>query len=179
MEAENKIISIALTGPESSGKSFTAEHLARFFDGWVVPEFAREYLNHLDREYNYSDILNIAKAQIDIEQKVIADAVKEEVDMVFFDNELINTQIWCEEKYATCDDFIKYAITQSPHDFYLLMKPDIAWEADPLRENPADRERLFDLHIHYLEKYQKSYTIISGGLKERLEMSVAIIKTFR
>jgi NadR type nicotinamide-nucleotide adenylyltransferase len=178
MAAENKIISIALTGPESSGKSFTAEYLARFFDGWVVPEFAREYLEQLDRAYQYQDIVNIARAQIDIEQKVTADAVKEEVDLIFFDNELINTQIWAEEKYGQADPLIQQGIVEANHTHYLLMKPDIPWEADPLRENPTDRDRLFQLHINYLEKFNKPYTVIEGELEKRLKLAVAIVKTW-
>ncbi len=178
MAEQNKIIKIAVTGPESSGKSYTSEYLARHFDGWVVPEFAREYLDRLDRPYNYDDILNIAKAQIDIEKKVTTDAIKEEVEIVFFDNELINTRIWCQEKYKTYDDFITQAILESNYDHYLLMCPDIEWKEDPLRENPNDRDRLFLLHIDYLEKFKKPYTIIEGSLTDRLKLGIAIIKTF-
>lgn len=178
MASQNKIVKIAVSGPESSGKSFTSEYLARVFDGWVVPEFAREYIDRLDRDYNYQDILNIAKAQIDIEQKVTADAIKEEVDIIFFDNELINTRIWCEEIYQTCDEFITQAIMEADYDHYLLMRPDIAWEPDPQRENPTDRDRLFQLHINYLEKFKKSYTILEGSFENRLKLGVAVIKTF-
>lgn len=178
MEKQNKIIKIAVTGPESSGKSYTSEYLARYFDGWVVPEFAREYLNHLDRPYNYDDILNIAKAQIDIEKKVIKDAITEEVDIVFFDNELINTKIWCEEKYNTCDDFITHAIQESNYDHYLLMKPDIEWEEDTLRENPHDRDRLFQMHVDNLEKFKKPYSVLEGSLQNRLNLGVEVIKKF-
>lgn len=178
MASQNKIIKITVTGPESSGKSFTSEYLAKYFDGWVVPEFGREYLEQLDREYNYQDIVNIAKAQIDIEQKVTADAIKEEVDIVFFDTDLINTKIWANEKYQKCDAFILDAIANSDYDHYLLMKPDIEWEADPLRENPTDRDRLFQFYIEHFNQYKKSFTIVEGGLKERLTLAVGIVKTF-
>jgi nicotinamide riboside kinase len=178
MASQNKIIKIAVTGPESSGKSFTSEYLARYFDGWVVPEFAREYLDHLDRAYNYDDILNIAKAQIDIEQKVTKDAIANDVDIIFFDNELINTRIWCEEKYKTSDEFITQAILESNYDHYLLMRPDIEWTEDPLRENPDDRDRLFQLHVNYLEKFKKPYSILEGNFNDRLKLGVGIIKTF-
>lgn len=178
MATQNKIIKIAITGPESSGKSFTSEYLARYFDGWVVPEFGREYLEQLDRDYNYSDILNIAKAQIDIEQKVTADAMKEEVDIVLFDTDLVNTKIWAEEKYQKCDEFIVQSIIESDYDHYLLMRPDIEWEPDPLRENRTERDRLFQLYIEHFNQYKKSFTIIEGGLNERLVLAVGVVKTF-
>jgi nicotinamide riboside kinase len=178
MASKNKIIKVAVTGPESSGKSYTSEYLARYFDGWVVPEFAREYLDRLDRPYNYEDILNIGKAQLDIEQKVTKEAISEDVNIIFFDNELINTRIWCEEKYKMCDEFIEQAIMEADYDHYLLMSPDIEWQPDPMRENPSDRDRLFQLHIDYLNKYKKSYSILEGNLNDRLKLGVAIIKTF-
>lgn len=178
MEEKNKIIKIAVTGPESSGKSFTSEYLARVFDGWLVPEFAREYLNHLDRDYNYQDILNIANGQIDVEKKITADAIKEEVDIILFDTELINTKIWAEEKYQKCENFIIKAIEESDYDHYLLMQPDIDWESDEQRENPDDRDRLFQLYIEHLNTYEKSYTIVQGGLEERLKLVNGVVKTF-
>lgn len=178
MAKESSVIKIAITGPESSGKSFTAEYLAKTFDGWVVPEFAREYLNKLDRKYEYEDVVQIAKGQLDIEQKVPKDAAKENVDIIFFDSELINTKIWCEEKFHNVDPFILEGIQKSEFDHYLLMRPDIEWESDPQRENPKDRDRLFNLHIENLNYFQKSYTILQGGLEERLKLAQAVVKTF-
>lgn len=178
METENKIIKIAITGPESSGKSFTTEYLARAFNGWMVPEYGREYLMHLDRDYTYDDVLNIAKGQIDVEKKVTADAITEDAGLVFFDTELINTKIWCDEVFKKCDDFIIQGIKNGDYDHYLLMKPDIDFEPDPLRENEFDRDRLFNLYLDVFSEYKKPYTIIDGNYEERLKKAMAIIKTF-
>ena|SRR5688572_2081792 len=179
MDQSIKTIKIAVTGPEASGKSYTSEYLARIFDGWVVPEFAREYLNYLDRAYNYQDVVNIAKGQMDVEQKVMADALKEHIDFVFFDSELINTRIWMDEKFGECEPFVLDAIQESDYDHYLLMKPDIEWEPDPLRENPYDRDRLFELHIQHLNFFQKSFTVIEGDRDQRLKMAIAVVKTLK
>src|SRR5687768_5125625 len=115
MASQNKIIKIAITGPESSGKSFTTEYLARAFDGWMVPEYGREYLQHLTREYTYDDVLNIAKGQMDVEEKVTHEAIEEDAGIVFFDSELINTKIWCDEVFRKCDSFIVDAIAASDY----------------------------------------------------------------
>jgi NadR type nicotinamide-nucleotide adenylyltransferase len=178
MAEQNKIIKIAVTGPESSGKTFTTEYLARTFDGWMVPEYGREYMEQLNRDYTYDDVVNIAKGQIDLEQKVTEDAIKEDAGIVFFDTELINTKIWCDEVFKKCEAFIIDGIINSDYDHYLLMKPDIEWEPDPLRESQHDRDRLFELYLDLLQANSKSYTIIQGDKQQRLLSAVNIVKTF-
>ncbi len=178
MESKNKIIKIAITGPESSGKSYTTEYLARAFDGWMVPEYAREYMEHLNKDYTYDDVINIAKGQIDVVKNVSEDGIKEDAGIIFFDSELINTKIWCDVVFKKCDELIIQGIKNDSYDHYLLMKPDIEWEEDPMRENPDDRNRLFELYIKNLEEFNKPYTIIDGGLEERLKKAMVIVNTF-
>ena len=83
---------IAITGPESTGKSYLTEKLARHFHAMWVPEFARVYIDHLDRDYTYDDILFIAKSQMESE----AVAIDRTKDFLFCDTELIVAKIWCE-----------------------------------------------------------------------------------
>jgi nicotinamide riboside kinase len=53
---------------------------------------------------------------------------------------------------------------------YLLCSPEgIAWETDPLREHPNDRERLFAVYEKELIQHGKSYKILRGGISERFE----------
>ena len=49
-----------------------------------------------------------------------------------------------------------------PQRRYLLCPPDLPWEADPLRENPHDRERLYDLYRRRLMDLGAIYQVISG-----------------
>ena len=61
----NQIIyKITITGPESSGKTTLARQLAEAFDTLWVPEYAREYIDQLNRPYRESDLLEIAKGQV-------------------------------------------------------------------------------------------------------------------
>ena len=48
--------------------------------------------------------------------------------------------------------------------FYLLCKPDIKWEKDPLREHPKNRMELFQLYKKELENLNHKYYILE---KER------------
>jgi nicotinamide riboside kinase len=67
---------IAITGPESTGKSQLAEKLAEYYQTLWVAEYAREYLEKINRPYNYNDVLEIAKAQLDEENKAAKKANK-------------------------------------------------------------------------------------------------------
>ena len=52
------LIRIAVIGPESSGKSSLCEELARHYQTIWIPEYAREYLNNLQRKYTIDDVIS-------------------------------------------------------------------------------------------------------------------------
>ena len=54
---------ILITGPESTGKTELAYYLSRHTGGRVVPEYARKYVQNLQRPYTYEDVLTIAERQ--------------------------------------------------------------------------------------------------------------------
>ena len=55
---------IVVIGPESTGKSTLSAQLAKYFSTNFVKEYAREYLENLERAYTESDLDVIAKGQI-------------------------------------------------------------------------------------------------------------------
>ena len=52
------------------------------------------------------------------------------------------------------------------------MKPDIPWIEDPLRENPHDRPRLFDMYHAELKHANHNYRIIEGASNHRLKTAI-------
>ena len=171
----SRIFRIAITGPESTGKSKLSEALAKHFGTLWVPEYSREYLEVLKRPYNYIDILAIARGQYEKEQEMIGKAKR----MIFCDTEFIVSRIWCDEKYGKCHPWILEMIEREPYDLYLLCNTDLPWEPDPLRENPDDRDRLLTRYKQELEVRGLSYTLISGKGQARVEMAIdAIIHNF-
>jgi nicotinamide riboside kinase len=60
-------------------------------------------------------------------------------------------------------------VAQDLFDLHTLCWPDIPWEADPLRENPDNRDKLFELYKASLIQYNKNFIIISCGLEKRFE----------
>ncbi len=162
---------IAITGPESTGKSFLAEKLAQHYHTMWVPEFARVYLDHLDRNYTYQDILFIAKSQMEIEHALTERAK----GFLFCDTELIVTKIWCEYKYGKCHQWILENLEKSNYDLYLLLNIDLPWQPDSQREHPDKRKELFDLYLKELISRELPFEIIDGNSEERLVKAIKII----
>lgn len=157
------------TGPESSGKTTLAMEIAKIKEGVFVPEYAREYLAKLGKEYVEEDLLLIAKGQYKLQEE----AKKNSEKRICFDTDLLTIKIWSEVKYGRCDEWILDRLYSNPNAFYILCKPDFPWEYDELRENPTDREELFNLYQKELESLNLPYQISSGTLSSRVEELIA------
>jgi nicotinamide riboside kinase len=155
------MLKIIVTGPESSGKTTLCKKLSKHFKIPFTKEFAREYLNVLSRDYSQDDLLKIAKGQLASEH-----------NFQLLDTDLITIKIWSEYKYGNCEKWILDTIEKQKTEkrFYLLCKPDIHWEADPLRENPNNRNGLFELYKKELEDLEYNYLIVKG--ENRVETSI-------
>ena len=160
---------IGITGPESSGKTTLANSLGVFYKCPIVTEFARDYLNSLTRKYKYHDLLHIAKGQRKLELQI-----EKKHNLIICDTTLQTIKIWSLEKFNKCDEWLLNQSADYTH--YLLCDPNIPWESDPLRENPLDRNRLFNIYIEELKG--KKFTIISGNKIERVEQAKKIINSY-
>ncbi|MGA3014061.1 MAG: ATP-binding protein [Bacteroidales bacterium] len=168
-----KIIKIAITGPESTGKSRLATELAEYYHTVYVPEFARGYINQLYRPYNQEDILAIAKGQIRYEKGYLKKANR----MLFCDTELIVTKIWSEVKYGDCDPWILQRIIENRYDLFLLCNIDLPWEEDPQREHPYMREKLFSLYYNELVGRDFPFKVVSGLELQRLMNAIGFVES--
>jgi len=165
------IIRIAITGPESTGKSMLTAQLAKRYKAAMVAEYAREYLEKLGRPYEYHDILKIAKGQFSIEKAILKSTEK----FLFTDTEAIVTKIWCDVKYGKCHPWILEQVQNHPYDLYLLCNIDLPWEDDPLREHPDKRKVLFNLYMKELVQRNLPFSIISGSGDNRLQEAIKVI----
>ncbi len=161
------LIRIVITGPESTGKTVLAERLARHYNAPFIPEYARDYIQQLNRKYNVEDVEKIAFRQVELEKEY-----SEKADSIlFYDTYLIITKIWLEVVFKKHLEWIDDMLKERHIDRYLLCYPDIPWEADPVRENGGImREILFEKYRLELESYQLSYRIIKG--ESRFDLAV-------
>ncbi len=165
---------IALTGPESTGKSWLAKKLAKHFNTVWVPEYAREYLEANGPEYDYTDIVFLAKEQKERENSLANVAT----DLLFCDTEPIVTKIWSEVVFKKCDPWIENEIKSHPYNLYLLCYPDIDWEPDVLRENPYNRLEIFELYVKELESRKLNYFVVKGKGRQRFYNALQAVNRF-
>lgn len=158
---------IAILGPECSGKTTLANQLSKKLDADFVEEYAREYLKELDRPYEMFDLNNIAKEQARLN--------KQSTDKPYFiaDTELLTIKIWSMVRFKQVSDTVSELLKEQDFDLYLLCKPDIPWEADPMREHPTERMDLFSIYESELEFRNAHFRVIEG--ENRLEKAINYI----
>ena len=162
---------VIITGPESTGKSRLTKALAKHYNIPFAKEYARYYLEQTNGEYHQDDLLEIAKGQMDLEDKVSSGSD----GIVLCDTGLEVIRIWSEWKYNNCDpQILKDSFARQP-DLYLLLKPDIPWMPDKLRENPNDRDELYQNFKAVLSEYDSRVIEISDYWENRLHTSIAAI----
>ena len=99
------------------------------------------------------------------EEKIMENKAKEKNHpYLFSDTNLLVYQVWMEFRYGYCPEWIKDEVKHSNYDLQLLLKPDIPWQADPLRENPHNREQIY-LQYETLLQNQKGRWESIGGVQ--------------
>ncbi|MFB9865147.1 AAA family ATPase [Rufibacter immobilis] len=166
------MIKIAITGPESTGKSTLAAQLARHYGAPWVPEYARTYLNQLDRPYEAPDLDTMAQGQLDLWQ---AEA-RENPSLLFLDTELLVLKIWSEHAYGNCSAFILQELKRQNCALYLLMDVDLPWQPDPQREHPHLRQFFYDWYKRELEQMGVPFVEISGSAEVRFQNAVQAVE---
>ena len=174
MEKENETcLKIAIVGSESTGKTTLAEQLSRHYNTPYVHEYAREFLEPREGVYGEEDLVDIAKGQIRLEQKIVNQGEK----LLICDTNVLAIKIWSDFKYGRCDQWIQEEVTKLTHHFYFLMDIDVPWESDKLRENAASNDRLTlrTMHEKELENQGFSFLLLSGTKEKRFTKAVDVI----
>ena len=156
---------VVITGPESSGKTTLFNAIEEKFGIAGVPEFARIYIDQLDRPYVQGDLIEIANGQLQLEQKFS----NENKDLLLCDTDLLTIKVWSEYKYGICDPIILNQLMHHLPDYYVLASPDIPWEPDPQRENPKERDELFQIYQKEILTLKIPSIIVAGSQEQRMD----------
>lgn len=155
---------VGIIGPESSGKSTLARYLAKRYQGVLIPEYARDYVEQKGTtEVSFDELCAIAKHQIEeLENLSSHSVILSFTQPIFFDTELIVTKVWFDYAFGRIPEWLNENIHRFPMDVYLLTYPDIAWVPDPARSNGSDaiRKELFDRYEAEVQALDIPYYII-------------------
>jgi len=166
---------IAIIGPECTGKTTISKQLANYFKTQWIPEFAREYIQNLNRAYNYEDVEFIGRKQLE-QLNATYDLTNK---FIFFDTDLIITKVWFQVVYNKIPSWIDDAIITSKIDLYLLCNTDLPWMPDKVRENGGEmREKLFLMYKNEIEAIKIPYFIVKGEEKLRTENTINFIENY-
>ena len=166
---------IAITGPESSGKTSLARALAERFGTVWTSEYARDYLMGKSGAYAFEDLLEIARGQL---RRQDEDAPLAQ-GFHFCDTDLVALKVWSDYRFGRTDPCILQELHKKRYDLTLLCRPDIPWESDPLRENPHDRDALFLLFKKELETLHAPFVEIYGIGEDRVEIAARVLEGLR
>lgn len=188
---------IVVIGPESTGKSTLCKQLAEHYKTLWCPEFAREYLLNHGMNYDFEDLLTIAKGQLALEDEYVEELCKAERPkdrktiltdknistglpnspaslLLFIDTDMYVMKVWCEFVFGKCHQFILKQIAKRKYDCYLLCNVDLPWVKDELREYPdlETRGKLYSIYKNIMVNQSVPWVDISGCYEERLQKSI-------
>lgn len=166
---------IVISGPESTGKTILSEALASELNAILIPEYARYYIEGLNKPYTFSDVEAIAKHQIEAEMNLMTLNPRK---IVILDTWLIITKVWFDVVFGRIPNWIEDHISSSKIDLFLICAPDLPWIADPVRENGGEmRQKLFERYCIEIEHYGFSYEVVEGTGETRVRNALKFIKS--
>lgn len=163
------MLKFSFTGPESSGKTTLSKEISNRLNADWHEEYAREYLLNLNQPYKQKDLLIIAQKQLELRKNHSS-------EIQVYDTDMLVIKVWNDFKFKKEDKEINQLFLNEQIDHYFLCRPDIPYEDDPLRENPYNREELFEIYHNELISTNKAFTVLEGTFDEKIDVVLRQIK---
>jgi len=159
------MLKVAITGPESAGKTSLTKALANHYKTAYVPEFSRLYLEKHRGKYDEADLLEIAKGQYSWELAYARDAKR----ILFCDTDLITTQIYSREYLKVVPPVLYEFEKMVAYDLYFLFDIDVPWVSDGVRDlgSEENRKRMYAIFKDELDRRKINYITVQGNWEER------------
>ncbi len=182
------VITVAILGAESTGKTTLCRDLAAHFDCPWVPEYMRTYLQAKwdDKQLTctWDDLLPIACGQVALENKCAAESAQAlrdkqsasnipQKNYLFCDTCVFELMVYSHWYYGDCPEALKKAALMHRYDLILLTEVDTPWVADDLRDSPHQREEMTTYFERHLQRHNKRFRYIGGSEEQRVQQVVS------
>lgn len=168
------LVKIAIVGPESSGKSTLSQDLAKHYQTNWVPEYSRFYCENLNQNATLQDELNMFYGQLALE-KAIESIAKS--NMMICDTTFLTVKIWCDELFKQTPQLVLEKLKSHTYHFYVLLKNDLPWQDDPLRNFKGKGDYFMDIWRKELNSLNACYEEV-GGFEDRTPNAIKAIDKF-
>jgi NadR type nicotinamide-nucleotide adenylyltransferase len=169
------VIKVVLSGSESTGKTELARRLGEHFRVPVSGEFVRTYAAQRGGKLGFADHGPIARGQMAAEDAAIARAR----ELVILDTDLVSTVVYCEHYFGRSPEWIEAEARARAGQLYLLLKPDIPWHPDDVRDRGDRREEMHELFQRKLQMLRLRCVEIGGERDERFASAVRAVEAMR
>jgi len=165
---------LTLVGPESTGKSYMADLLAKRFGGPYVPEYGRPYEKYRTPGPYRPEELHYIVDGHKAHRKTLSLMAG---PVLFEDTDPLLTAVWAEMLLGHSMPELEARIELPEH--YLLLDANTPWAEDPLRYYAKQelREAFFTKIKAKLDAHGARYTLIKGSFKEREAKAIAVVET--
>ncbi|WP_425410625.1 AAA family ATPase [Hyphococcus sp.] len=159
---------LCILGPESTGKSRLAAHLADRFRTRMMPEYGRAYDVYYKQSrfakgthWTGADLMMLAETHAAMRAALAPLAGP----LFIEDTDAIQTAVWAEHLLDEPLPALERFAAQDTADHYLLLSPDTPWSDDGVRYAgaPETRAWFFDAAKARLDRLGLSYDVISGA----------------
>ena len=112
-------------------------------------------------------------------QIAIEDAISSVVknNLLFCDTTFLTVKVWCEHQFGECPPIVSDELNKRHYDFYLLLKNDLPWEDDPLRNFKGLGDYFLEVWRKELKEIKANFVEI-GGLETRLPNAIDAVNHF-
>jgi HTH-type transcriptional regulator, transcriptional repressor of NAD biosynthesis genes len=162
---------VCLVGGESSGKTTLTRALAASFETAHCDEYGREKWLERGGQLRYDDYLSIATTQVGLEEQ----AARAARDVMFCDTSPLTTLFYCLDQFGRADPALT-RLAERSYDLFLLCAPDLPFEQDGTRRDPAFRARQHELYLAELERRRARWLLVEGSLESRIEQARAAVR---
>lgn len=168
------LVTVALTGAESTGKTTLAAALADHFNTEWVAEYLRIFVDQNGEVPKEQDVYAIAGGHLQLKAYHIRRARR----VIILDTDLVTTCVYQRRFFGHCPALIEQLAQTHRADLYLLTQPDFPWKPDGIqRSGPKERSLVHRLLRLELEQLKLPFVRVSGSRDERRATGIEAVRS--